>query len=78
MHGGHGECGPCPMELFHVRLQPFDCINNFPWGFPGSSAGKEPACNAGDAGLIPALGKSTGEEIGYPLQHSWASLWLKW
>ena len=26
-------------------------------GFPGSSAGKEPACNAGDPGLIPEVGK---------------------
>ena len=42
--------------------------------FPGSSAGKEPACNAGDPGLIPGSGKSTGEGIGYQLQYSWASL----
>ena len=42
--------------------------------FTGSSAGKEPACNAGDPGLIPGSGKSTGEGIGYPLQYSWASL----
>ena len=34
----------------------------------------EPACNAGDSGLIPGLGRSAGEGIGYPLQHSWASL----
>ena len=40
----------------------------------GSSAGKESACNAGDPGLIPALGSSSGEGIGYPLQYSWASL----
>ena len=43
-------------------------------GFPGSSAGKESACNAGDLGLIPGLGRSPGEVIGYPLQYSWASL----
>ena len=43
-------------------------------GFPDSSVGKEPACNAGDSGLIPGLGRSTGEGIGYPLQYSWASL----
>ena len=30
--------------------------------------------NAGDPGLIPGLGRSAGEGIGYPLQHSWASL----
>ena len=42
--------------------------------FPNSSAGKESACNAGDPGSIPGLGKSPGEGIGYPLQYSWASL----
>ena len=42
--------------------------------FPGSSVGKESACNAGDPGSIPGLGRSTGEGIGYPLQYSWASL----
>ena len=41
--------------------------------FPGSSAGKESACNAGDPGLIPGSGTSLGEGIGYPLQYSWAS-----
>ena len=43
-------------------------------GFPGSSVGKESAWNAGDPGLIPGLGRSPGEGIGYPLQYSWASL----
>ena len=33
------------------------------WGFPGSSAGKESACNAGDPGLIPWSGRSHGEEM---------------
>ena len=45
-----------------------------PWCFPGSSAGKESVCNAGDPGLIPGLGRSPGEGISYPLQYSWASL----
>ena len=44
------------------------------WGFPGSSVGKESTYNAGDPGLIPGSGRSSGEGIGYPLQHSWASL----
>ena len=39
-------------------------------GFPGGSAGKESACNAGDLGSIPGLGRSSGEENGYPLQYS--------
>ena len=43
-------------------------------GFPGSSAGKESACNAKDPGSIPGSGSSTGEGIGYPLQYSWAFL----
>ena len=42
--------------------------------FVGSSAGKESACNAGDPGQIPGMGRSPGEWIGYPLQYSWASL----
>ena len=41
---------------------------------PGSSAGKEFACKAGDPGLISGLGRSSEEGIGYPLQYSWASL----
>ena len=45
-----------------------------PQGFPYSSVGKESACNAGDPVLIPGLGRSAGEGIGYPLQYSWASL----
>ena len=32
------------------------------------------ACNAGDPGSIPGLGRSAGEGIGYLLQYSWASL----
>ena len=43
-------------------------------GFPGSSAGKESICNAGDPSSIPGWGRSPGEGIGYPLQHSWTSL----
>ena len=31
------------------------------WGFPGSSEGKESACNAGDQGSIPGSGRSPGE-----------------
>ena len=43
-------------------------------GFPGSSAGKESICNAGDPSSIPGWGRSPGEGIGYPLQYSWTSL----
>ena len=33
-------------------------------GFPDSSVGKESACNAGDLGSIPGLGRSPGEGNG--------------
>ena len=38
--------------------------------FPGSSAGKESACNTEDLRSIPGLGRSPGEGKGYPLQYS--------
>ena len=40
----------------------------------GSSIGKESASNARDPGSIPGSGRSPGEEIGFPLQYSSASL----
>ena len=43
-------------------------------GFPDSSVGKESTCNAGDTSSIPGSGRSTGEGVGYQLQHSKASL----
>ena len=46
-------------------------------GFPGSSAGKESTCSAGDTGLIPGLGRFPEEQIGYSLQYSWASLMVQ-
>ena len=39
-------------------------------GFPGGSDGKESGCNEGDLGSVPGLGRSPGEENGYPLQDS--------
>jgi len=38
-------------------------------GFPGSSAGKESTCNAGDPSMIPGLGRSPGEGNSYLLQY---------
>ena len=46
--------------------------------FPGSSAGKESTCNAGNPGLLPGWWRSSGEGIGHPLQYSWASLVAQW
>ena len=50
----------------------YSLLNTYIWtqGFPDSSAGKESACNMGDLGLIPGLGKSCREGKGYPLQYS--------
>ena len=39
-------------------------------GFFDGSIGKESACTAGDLGLIPGLGRSSGEGKGYSLQYS--------
>ena len=40
------------------------------FGFPGGSDGKESACNAGDLGLIPGFGRSSGKGNAYSLQYS--------
>ena len=40
------------------------------YSFPGASDGKESACNAGDLGSIPGLGRSPGGGHGNPLQYS--------
>ena len=45
-----------------------------PWLFSFTST----KLGLGDPGSIPQLGRSSGEGIGYPLQYSWASLWLIW
>ena len=63
----------CRMSL-HIK---YVCVYTYT-GFPGSSAGKESACSAGDSDSIPGLGSSPGEGIGYPLQYAWAPWWLRW
>ena len=46
-------------------------FKNFPqFGFLGSSDSKESACNAGNLGSVPGLGRSSGEGNGNPLQYS--------
>ena len=57
-----------------VNLAGIFYVNSSLTWLPGSSAGKESACNAGGPSLIPGSGRSPGEGIGYPLQYSWASL----
>ena len=49
-------------SFIHIRLSYL--------GFPGGSDSKASACNAGDPGLIPGLGRSPGEGNGNPLQYS--------
>ena len=51
-------------SIFYQTIEPLL------WGFPYSSVGKESACNAGDLGLIPGLGRPPGEGNGNPLQYS--------
>ena len=65
-----------PWTVFHGVTKSQTWLSDFHLHlcFPHSSVGKESACNAGDPGSIPWLGRSTGEGIGYPLQYSWASL----
>ena len=63
------------MTLFVCCFVSLDLVSG---GFPDSSVGKESTCNAGDPGLIPGLGRSTGKVIDQPLQYSWASLLLSW
>ena len=50
--------------------QGFSWSRCIPLGFPDGSGGKESACNAGDPGLIPGLGRFPGEGNGYPRQYS--------
>ena len=62
-----------------LSLYWFICYRYFPFtyqyitwfkGFPGRSDGKESACNVGDLGLIPGLGRSPGGGHGNPVQYS--------
>ena len=46
--------------------------------FPHSSVGEESACNAGNLGSIPGLGRSPGEGKGYPLQYSCLENSMDW
>ena len=62
-----------PYKIHTLLADCYICLSLF-LGFPGSSAGKEPACNAGDPSSIPGSGRSAGEGIGYTLQYLWASL----
>ena len=60
------EKGQCEDEVRKRKSNHTSCS----LGFPGDSEGKESACNMGDPGLIPRLGRSPGEGKGNPLQCS--------
>ena len=53
--------------LYRMFLR--DCILVFK-GFPGGAEVKVSACNVGDLGSIPGLGRSPGEGNGNPFQYS--------
>ena len=62
---------PYPDDPFEMIVQlPLKDRLCLPMGFPCGSAGKESACNVGDLGSIPGLGRSPEEGKGYPLQYS--------
>ena len=56
--------------LYCPSFPAFGRVWNINMGFPWGSACKESACNVGDLGLIPGLGRSLGEGKRYPLQCS--------
>ena len=57
--------GTFPGVVSNDALFRFRFIYKVLRGLPGGSVGKESACNAGDPGLIPGWGRSTGEANGY-------------
>ena len=59
----------CIFNKFFIWLCYWWLVGN-PLCFPGGSDGKETACNAGDLGLTPGLGRSPGGGNGNPLQYS--------
>ena len=57
-------------EALYLHFENYSSYPVHEWGFPGGSTGKESTCKVGDLGSIPRLGRSPGEENGYPLQYS--------
>ena len=69
LHWQAGSLPPAPHRKLHIKS--FEIMwNHLGMGFPDSSVSKESACNVGNLGLIPGLGRSSGEGKGYPLQYS--------
>ena len=68
------KCYHSPFTHYEGKDNCINCQKLPKQDFPGSSAGKESACNVGDPGSIPGSGRSPGEGTSYPLQYLWASL----
>ena len=63
--------GKAELHFLLLEILPFQSYHSlkehFLRGFPSGPKGKEYACNAGDPGSIPGLGRSLGERNGNPL-----------
>ena len=70
-HGASTCFPPHLSEVCNLRANAFLGKARWTMDFPGGSAGKESACNAGDPGLIPGSERCPGEGNGYPLQYSY-------
>ena len=61
----------CNLNIYiYTHIYMYECMYICIWGFSGGSDSKESAYNAGDPGSVPGLGRSPGEENGYPFQYS--------
>ena len=60
----------CSPWITKSRAQLSDLTEHLKLCFPGGSEGKASACNVGDLGLIPGLGRFPGDRNGNPLQYS--------
>ena len=60
--------------MHNLKPESYILFGDLTEGFLDSSVGEESPCNSGDPDLIPGSGRSAGERIGHPLQHSWAPL----
>ena len=56
----------CTEHMIGAQYMFVECIK----GFPGGAEVKVSACNVGDLGSIPGLGRSPGEGNGNPFQYS--------
>ena len=61
-------------KQYYITVSSYSVVTNISKDFPDILVGKESTCRAGDPSLIPGLGRSSGEGIGYRFQNSWASL----